>query len=248
MVWEVVGASREDVRIARMGAQVINHNNNNNKKKKNRNKKDDDDDDDDDGCRILHDLYTLASIHLSGEALEELTNRFIETLCEDIDRRFPPRKNDQNHDDGGWETIDLPSYIKSTWTHASITALFGSHIHSLWPDIGTWLWDFDAHFQKIVARMPRFLFPGAYALRDEGQRMCMLWEEEALRAEREGEISSSSSYKNIEGDDGNGNGALWDPYWGHRYTRLRAKRMMENGISARGRAGNAISLLWGLST
>ncbi|KAL2008818.1 hypothetical protein VTN00DRAFT_7012 [Thermoascus crustaceus] len=225
-----------------MGAQVVNNYHNDKKKKK----KGPDGGEDDDGRRILHDLHTLASIHLSGEALDELTKRFIETLCEDIDRRFPPRDNKDDDDDGDdneWEILDLCTYVKSTWTHASITALFGSSIHTLWPDIDTWLWDFDAHFQKIVSRMPRFLFPRAYALRDEGLRMCMFWEEEALRAEKEGMISS---YKKIEGDNEN-DGALWDPYWGHRYTRLRAKRMMENGISARGRAGNAISLLWGLN-
>ena len=212
MIWDLVGGSKEDLEILEMGAQVA---------KKNPNIKDD-------GRRIFYDLHTMAIPSFSGDSLEKLTNLFIEALCDDIDKRFPPNTASSYE----WETLDLCEYVKETWTHASITSLFGPHICSIWPDIADWLWDFDRHFQSIITKMPRFMAPRAYALRDQGQKMCELWEKEALKAEDDGKI---------EGDP------AWDPYWGQRFVRLRVKYLIENGISTRGRAGNMMAFLWGVS-
>lgn len=142
----------------------------------------------------------MAVNYLSGEPLGEITRRFVEALCEDIDRRFPSTTE--------WETLDICDYVKKTWTHASTIALFGSNFWSLWPDAGPWLWDFDASFQKIVTQMPRLLFPKPYAIRDEGLKRFVQWEEEARKADVEGEIEGSDN------DD-----RFWDPFGAQVITR-----------------------------
>lgn len=183
-----------------------------------------------DGRRYFHDLHILTKHLLSGDALDELTNRFIETLCNDIDKRFPISRDDQHE----WETIDLCELVKSLWTHASIEALIGTNVYSIWPDIDHWLWEFDATFPQIIAQYPRLLFPKPYKVREEGIKMLQQWEEEAWKAEAEGKIETHPDH-------------LWDPYWGHAYSRQTRKYNAKNGMSARGRAGSTISIIWGVS-
>jgi ATP-binding cassette subfamily D (ALD) long-chain fatty acid import protein len=213
LVWRVIGATKEDQKIARIGAQLV----------------EDNPTPPGDTRRVLHDSHMMAVNYLSGEPLGEITRRFVEALCEDIDRRFPSTTE--------WETLDICDYVKTTWTHASTIALFGSNFWSLWPDAGPWLWDFDASFQKIVTQMPRLLFPKPYAIRDEGLKRFVQWEEEARKAEVEGKIEGSDN------DD-----RFWDPFWGHIYARKNMKLMAEAGVSPVCRAGLNIGLFWGVSS
>lgn len=210
LVWEGVGATKEDVQIAKIGAPDLQN----------------DPGIKDDGRHVLHDLHVVANVHLMGDGLKEATDRFIKTLCDDLEKRFPL------HGSNEWETLDLCDFVKRIWTHASITALFGTHIYEVWPDVDTWVWDFDRQAQKFMTKLPRFLIPQAYAVRDEGLKRFELWEADALRAQAEGRI---------------GGDPAWDPYWGHRHVRLRAKTLADSGISARGRAGVEIAFLWGVS-
>ena len=213
MVFGAVGGSEKDLEIIGIGAQTVKEN----PKIK------------DDGRRVLNDLHSLSTLHLTGDSLETLTNLFIQILCEDIDKRFPPGK-DSSYE---WQTLDLCNFVKDTWTHASIIGLYGSHIYSIWPDVETWLWGFDQHFQKIMTKIPRLMAPKAYALRDEAKKMFALWEQEALRAEAEGKIENDPD---------------WDPYWGLRFTRARTKYLTESGISTGGRTGDLMAFMWGVSS
>jgi hypothetical protein len=211
MVWDLLGANKQDLEVLKMGAQVAKR----------------DKDYKDDGRRVLYELHKMSTPYLTGDSLEKLTNLFIETLCGDIDARFPENVEERYE----WETLDLCEYVKSTWTHASITALFGTHIFEIWPDIGRWLWEFDQHFQALLTKMPRFVIPKSYALRDEGQKMCEKWEADAIKAEEEGKI---------------GNDPDWDPYWGLRFVRLRAHMLRKADMSTLSRAGNMMAFLWGV--
>ena len=213
MVFATVGGSKEDLKVLEMGAQTV---------KKNPQIIDD-------GRRVLYGLHSLLTPHLTGDSLNTLTNLFIQTLCDDIDKKFPPNK-DSSYE---WQTLNLCDFVKDSWTHASITGLYGSHIYSIWPDVETWLWDFDQHFQKIIAKIPRLMAPKAYALRDKGKAMFVLWEQEALKAEAEGKIVKDAD---------------WDPYWGLRFSRVRVKHLTKNEISPGGRAGNGIAFMWGVSS
>lgn len=165
---------------------------------------------------------------MPGDSLEVMTHRFIDTVCGDMDKRFRPDKQSSYE----WETLDLCEFVKYTWTHASITSMYGSHIFSIWPGIETWIWDFDQNFQKIVVGVPRFMAPKAYALRGEGNKMFQLWDSEAITGEAEGKI---------------GNDPEWNPYWGLRYAHAVAKYLMKQGISPQGRGGVATALIWAVS-
>ncbi|CAI7573402.1 unnamed protein product [Penicillium glandicola] len=205
-VMKMVGCTEKDIQIARIGAQTVIR----------------DPRSIDDGRRVLHGLHVLADEHLSGESLDELTSRFIDMLSTELDTRFPPGPMAE------WQTFDLAEYVKAAWTHASITALYGSHIYTIWPDIDTWLWEFDQGIQSIITKMPRFLFPKPYTVLEQGLRMFEAWETAAVQ------------HSGFDAE------AIWEPFWGHRHTRLRNKHLLDSGLSARGRAANNISLLWGL--
>lgn len=210
MAWEVLGASKEDLEILQMGAQIPNPKPNAK----------------DDGRRVFFDLHKMSPQHLTGEPLNKLTNLFIDALCKVIDRKFP-------EDDASsyeWQQVDLCDYIKSSWTEASIISLFGTHIFEIWPNLEEWLWKFDKHLNSLLTKMPRFVIPEAYALREEGQQKCEQWEADAIAAEESGRF----------GEDPD-----WDPYWGLRFTRVRANYLRKSGLSTKSRAGNTLAFIWG---
>ncbi|KAL3422685.1 Cholesterol 7-alpha-monooxygenase 3 [Phlyctema vagabunda] len=216
MAWSVIGATREDLQILEMGAQV---------ERKTAGFIEDD------GRRVLYDLHCMSGPALTGPSLDSLTALFIETICGEIDKRFPAR-SDAADGDSEWEELDLGEFVKTIWTRASITALFGSHIFTIWPEIERWLWEFDEHFQSLLTKMPRFVLPKAYALLDEAQEKCARWESDALDAEKKGSIDHDPA---------------WDPYWGLRFVGERAKYLIKSGISEKARAGNTAVFLWGLN-
>lgn len=225
LVWDFVDAPKSDVQIAKMGTQ-------DGKK---------DSSIHDDGRRVLHDFNALSAANLRGEPLDMLTRKFMEVLCEEIDRMFPEKSfNGRDEDEGGsegedgWKTVDLGKVVKHIWTRASITALCGSYIYSVWPDVDTWMWDWDTGIPTIMTKMPRLLFPKPYQVRAQGLKMSEKWEAEVRRAETEGKVDLRD-------------GKSWNPYWGHPFNRERMELLRKAGISERGRAGHTISLLWGVS-
>ena len=212
MSFGILGATKEDLRIISMGAQTAKPITNLG----------------DDGRRIIHDLHKMTPQYLTGKPLDSLTDLFIQTLCADIDSKFPINVLTSYE----WQTLDILAYVKTTWAHASITALFGSNIYTIWPEIEKWLWLFDEHFQSLFTKLPRFLLPLAWALRDEGWEKCAQWEREARKSEA----------NKLFGEDPD-----WDPYWGLRFVRKRATYLKESGISDKARAGNQMVFIWGLN-
>lgn len=207
----VSGADKNDLEIVERGSQTINPPLPNPENQ-----------------HFIHNLHQMTPQYLTGKPLDKLTNLFVETLCEDIDARFPP--NDPKSYD--WETLDLCEFVKTTWAHASITSLFGTNIYRIWPEIQKWLWDFDEHFPSLMTKMPRFVLPQAWALRDEGWEKCAQWEREARAAEATGEFGEDPE---------------WDPYWGMKFVRLRAHYIKDSGMSDKVRAGNQMVFIWGVS-
>lgn len=208
----ILGANKKDLRTIETGAQVVNPKPNL----------------DDNGNRIIHDLHKMTPQYLTGRSLDRLTDMFVEVICKDIDTKFPEGEEKSYE----WQTMDLNEFVKDTWAHASITALFGSHVYNIWPEINAWLWKFDKHFQSMFTGMPRFVIPTAFALLDEGQEMCERWETDALQAEKEGKIGGERD---------------WDEYWGLKFVRVRNELLRENNLSAKFRAGNMVVFLWGVS-
>ncbi|CAG8977986.1 hypothetical protein HYALB_00001868 [Hymenoscyphus albidus] len=208
----ILGANKKDMKILSNGAQTLTPTPK----------------DQDSGQRVIHDLHNMTPQHLTGVSLDKLTNMFIDVICKDIDEQFPEDKKESYE----WETLDLCEFVKKTWCHASITALFGTHIYEIWPGIDAWLWKFDKHFQSLFTEMPRIVIPTAFALLDEGQEMCEKWESDAIKAGEEGKMESDPD---------------WDEYWGLRFVRLRNEFLRKEGLSAKFRAGNQCAFLWGVS-
>lgn len=212
MAFEVLGGTKKDLEIVGMGAQTANPTPNAK----------------DNGRHFIHDLHKMTPQHLTGKPLHKLTDLFIDTLCADIDAKFP-EDDPKSYE---WQTMDICAYVKTTWAHASITSLFGTNIYTIWPEIEKWLWSFDEHFNSLMTKMPRFMLPIAWALRDEGWEKCAQWEAEARKAEEENRYG-------IDPD--------WDPYWGLRFVRQRAHYLKESGLTAKVRAGNQMVFIWGVS-
>jgi hypothetical protein len=206
--------SKEDRRVLEMGAQVL-------KRKEGYV---------DDGRRVLHSVHVLSTKYFQGEGLEELTNRFIETVCAVLDRDFAGRDGDKGVDGEGWRELDLFKYTKKTWTYASIVALFGTHIYEIWPRVGEWLWEFDEVLQTLLMDLPEVLNRRACKLRNEGLEMFQKWEEDAEAAEERGEINGEE---------------MWNKYWGHRYCRERSRVEKTDALEARTRAAMMLGVIWG---
>jgi hypothetical protein len=209
----ILGANKQDLKKLTQGAQVINPV----------------PETEDTGTRILHDLHAMTPQHLTGKSLDRLTDMFIDSICADIDKRFP--KDDEKSYE--WETMDICEFVKSTWCHASITALFGTNMYRIWPGIEKWLWAFDKEFQKLFTKMPRAVMPKPYELLEEGQKMCEKWEADAMAAEQRGDIGGDPD---------------WDEYWGLRFVRLRTELLQTSGLSTKFRAGNQVVFIWGVSS
>lgn len=85
---------------------------------------------------VLKDMHSGLAAEFRGENLEEMTHIFIQhledSLYEEVGASCEAR------------LVDVTSLLRRCWTLASVTAVFGTHIRRIWPDLNEDFWDFDA--------------------------------------------------------------------------------------------------------
>ncbi|KAH6718071.1 cytochrome P450 [Leptodontidium sp. MPI-SDFR-AT-0119] len=112
-----------------------------------------------------------------------------------------------------------------------IVALCGENLLKFSADFAKDFWLFDAWVPKLVIEIPRWLIPKGFAVRDNVLQSIMKWHEFSDKNfDSAGEIS----------DD-----VLWEPVYGHKLMRERAKMYKPTGLSAMGRAANDLGMVWG---
>jgi len=169
---------------------------------------------------IAHrDFQTL----LTGEPLNAVTTKFIEVL----------RRRLTNHElarDQWTEIPDLITFLNEEMLAATIEVLCGAGIFEASPDIVKNFYSFDDAFPKIVRRVPRFIARSAYDMRDRLVEDVKRWHRwAAARFDWEDEAA-------VEAD--------WEPIYGAKLMRARARMMHNTNMSADGKASLDLSFIW----
>jgi hypothetical protein len=165
-------------------------------------------------------------INLKGSGLSELTHRFIESLALQI-------FNKEKDIGGGWiELPDLFDFVKNETFIASTTAFCGPHILKLNPTLAEDFWEFDSSLPTITKSIPRWLRPGAYAVRDRMHKSIAKWQAHANA--------------NFDWEDESKPNMPWEPNFGSRVMRMEWKiyRDASVDISTAGRAAADLGLFW----
>jgi hypothetical protein len=178
---------------------------------------------------VIQKIHHLTVSSLRGPSLDRMTSVFNEHIFDSVDEQFPPAAEASYE----WREIDLVEFAKRTWTLSSVVALFGTELLKTWPRFYEWFWEFDTNILPLFARLPQFMIPKSYALREEGIDKLQQWEMNARKAYEDGKIRGDPE---------------WDPYWGLRYMKQKTMLAEEAGVNLRGRIAMQLALIWGYVT
>jgi cytochrome P450 len=173
--------------------------------------------------RIFHNQHRDLHNCLNGASLDGMTTRFIATYTARL--RTTPLVGDE------WtELPDLFGFLRNEMFHAACTALVGERIFELCPDFAAQFWDFDRHAITYLRRTPRWMAPQAYAIRDKVLASVKRWRAYA----REQVDPADPALADVE----------YEPVWGARLLRARARMFDDAGASPDGAASMDLGLLW----
>lgn len=156
---------------------------------------------------------------LSQTAVNSLTSKFLEQF------RSALENADLDHE---WKTIDLLSWLKKIMFDASTTAVLGSKILEMNPNLAEQFWDYDAGFLARFYGIPRYVKPDAYASLDKMLDQTEAWVDHAL-AEHGGSPPEEPE---------------WEPLMGAKIVRARHRFYEREGLSSRGKAAFDLGFLF----
>ena len=167
-----------------------------------------------DGMDALNHEYLL-----SQTAVNSLTNKFMEYFrsaleTEDFDRE--------------WKTVDLLSWLKKIMFNASTTAVLGTKILEMNPNLAEQFWEYDSGFLARFYGVPKFVKPTAYACMDEMLNQTQKWVETVL-----------AEFHNRPPEEPD-----WEPLLGSKVVRARHRFYEREGLSSRGKAAFDIGFLF----
>ncbi|CZR64820.1 related to cytochrome P450 7B1 [Phialocephala subalpina] len=172
--------------------------------------------------RIWRKTHETGVTHLaSGPSVNQLTNGFMTRFVNELN------KNPVGHS----FTVPVWDYVKKSMFVASTTALAGSEIFRVNPDLVKTYWDFDEAFLMIAIGLPKLLYPQGPARRD-----CML--NSAIRW-------LESAHENFDERDRD---PEWDPLFGSAYMRNMIADMKNGGVSTHGQAAALLSIIWAINS
>ncbi|KAI0126676.1 cytochrome P450, family 7, subfamily B [Xylariales sp. AK1849] len=125
--------------------------------------------------------------------------------------------------------IELYSWIKAKLFDASTTALFGSKLLDMHPDLNEDFWLWEQNLVVLLFGTPRIFAQKAYASRDSLLDKLSDWLEEG--------------YKHTEELPAN---TEWEPYFGARVMRERHAYYQQQKLSIRSQAGKEMIFLAGI--
>lgn len=169
---------------------------------------------------------------LMPHAVNALTGKFLEGFEEVLGAapEIPALREEEEEEEeeaGEWATVNFYEWLKGHMFTASTTALLGSKVLELNPDLAKDFWVFDENMLKLVYGLPRLLARKGHEARDRLVEGAVGWLEDAKRS---GDIDSAED---------------WDPWFGSRFSREREKMDQKMGLGIRARAGIKIALLFG---
>lgn len=175
-----------------------------------------------DAEKLYHDFF------LSTHAVNCLTSKFLDVFGNALDDapEIPPlpEKTGQGAE---WVTVNFYEWFKGHMFTASTTAVMGTTVLEMNPNLARDFWVFDENFLKLVYGLPRFLARRGHEARENLIDGATRWLEEA---KSKGDINSTED---------------WDPYFGSRMIREKEKLDIATGLSTRSKAGIKIGFLFG---
>ena len=165
---------------------------------------------------------------LNQAAATALSTRFVEVLKDGVhaDRSVPAK--------GEWATLDLYTWYQDKMFIASTTALFGSRLLEMCPEMSKDLWTFDAGILRLTYGTLRFLALDVYSALNRLLDGIGRWVDE-------GWPKNNQHVDATQGED-------WEPVRGSRFIRAQQNTLATAGLSTKGRAGMALAFLFGLSS
>lgn len=163
----------------------------------------------------VHSEFLLTSIPVTT-----LTNKFMECLYEKISGDSRVETNGE---------IELYAWIKEKVFDASISALFGSELLRMHPDLHKDFWIWEQNLLTLLFGTPRIFARQAYAARERLLTKLGKWLEEG--------------YKHIATLD---DSVAWEPYFGAKVMRKRHEYYNQQKLSLRSQAGKEMIFLAGI--
>ena len=162
--------------------------------------------------------------------VDELTGKFMECFRHELSHEAAQM------DDQGDQIVSLNKWLISQMFPASTTALFGSRILEVYPELKVDFFEFDRVILSLFFGLPRFLNRKAYAVRDKAL--------DGLRRWQEAVIEESKGEPPLEPD-----GEIsWEPVWGSRFSRAKQRYYAAQGIAVPSRAAFDLGFLFALNS
>ena len=134
----------------------------------------------------------------------------------------------------GEEWIKMPNllaFFRNVIGNAVLEALYGPSLLTINPSFVEDLWEFDGQVVNLAKRLPRFLVPKAYRVRDRLKDQIQNWYQYARQ-------HSGDDAAHTDNSD-------WDPYWGSVMNRERQKTLLSiDGQDDAALASTDLGLMW----
>lgn len=157
---------------------------------------------------------------LSQAAVNALTSKFTECFNASLKAAEV---------DSEWTTVDLLSWLKIKMFNASTTAVLGTKILEMNPDLAEQYWHYDAGFLPRFYGLPKWVKPEAYVGVEEIISRTERWVKHIL------EQCDQSPPEEPE----------WEPMFGAKLVRARHRFYEREGVTLRGKAAFDLGLLFG---
>lgn len=164
---------------------------------------------------------------LEKKSVNELTAGFTRVLRDQLTNELESLD--------GTKVENLYAWLQDRLFKASTTAFMGSRILEMCPNLKEDFFDFDRHMLTMFFRVPKFISPTAYNVRERALGGLMSWQEQMQK-------ECNQSPVDPDGD------VDWEPVYGSRANRARQRYYASRGLHTRTRAGMDLGFLFGLSS
>ena len=170
---------------------------------------------------------------LEKKSVNELTAKFMLVLHEQLAAEKFKSEGEDKTTEG--KTEHLYSWLQARIFQASTTAFMGSRILEIYPNLRADFFDYDRHMLTMFFRVPKWLSPTAYNVRDRTLDGLVCWQQQML----------AECSDNPADPDGS---IDWEPVFGSRANRARQRYYASRGLKLRTRAAMDLGFLFGLSS
>lgn len=166
---------------------------------------------------------------LEKKSVNELTTEFTRVLRDQLAEELKAEEGDQKEVNG------LYAWLQDRMFKASTTALMGSRLLEVYPRLREDFFEFDHHMLTLFFRIPKFVSPTAYNVRERALGGLIEWQQQMQEECKSNPVDPSQDVR-------------WESVYGSRANRARQRYYASRGMSLRARAGMDLGFLFGLNS